>query len=96
MTHESAMRAANALIGFMEGALIGMQHQVDDAELVQRVIDRLPHYADNLRAALAHQRTPSADTEHRQGCDALGGYGHGIGPCTCRDAARAAESEAPR
>lgn len=22
-------------------------------------------------------------TEHRQGCDALGGYGHGVGPCTC-------------
>jgi hypothetical protein len=21
--------------------------------------------------------------EHRQGCEALGGYGHGVGPCTC-------------
>jgi len=22
-------------------------------------------------------------TAHKQGCDALGGYGHGKGPCTC-------------
>src|SRR5471032_1907657 len=24
-----------------------------------------------------------AQAEHRPGCDALGGYGNGIGPCSC-------------
>jgi hypothetical protein len=28
---------------------------------------------------------------HRQGCDALGGYGNGIGPCTCGSVAEVAE-----
>ena len=28
---------------------------------------------------------------HKPGCDALGGYGHGVGPCTCKDAAGASE-----
>jgi hypothetical protein len=26
---------------------------------------------------------PEDVVTHRQGCDALGGYGHGKGPCTC-------------
>ena len=33
----------------------------------------------DLRSALTQQ----AEQAHRQGCDALGGYGNGIGPCTC-------------
>ena len=39
--------------------------------------------AADLRAAPGASPQPAALTEHRQGCDALGGYGHGIGPCTC-------------
>ena len=31
---------------------------------------------------------------HKPGCDALGGYGHGVGPCTCKDAAGASEGQA--
>lgn len=36
--------------------------------------------------------------EHRQGCDALGGYGHGVGACSCgaRDPAAATVSEDAR
>ena len=30
--------------------------------------------------------------EHKQGCDALGGYGHGVGPCTCGAAAPAVQA----
>jgi len=31
-----------------------------------------------------HTTTPaSGPIQHRQGCDALGGYGHGVGSCTC-------------
>jgi hypothetical protein len=26
------------------------------------------------------------NTEHKPGCEALGGYGHGIGPCSCSEA----------
>lgn len=31
----------------------------------------------------AQQEVPQA-AEHRQGCEALGGYGNGVGPCTCK------------
>lgn len=35
------------------------------------------------RAVRAGDAPKQVEVEHRQGCDALGGYGHGVGPCSC-------------
>lgn len=37
----------------------------------------------HLAAAVPSQRQEAAQVEHKFGCDALGGYGHGVGPCSC-------------
>ncbi|MDR5839371.1 hypothetical protein [Caballeronia sp. LZ034LL] len=36
-----------------------------------------------LSSALATEGGEATPIEHRQGCSALGGYGHGVGPCDC-------------
>lgn len=39
-----------------------------------------------------HQASAPADVNHRQGCEALGGYGNGIGACSCGAAPADVES----
>lgn len=52
------------------------ESEVDEAKAKVRA------YATSLAQAKAAPVAGERDT-HKQGCDALGGYGHGVGPCSC-------------
>lgn len=41
------------------------------------------YHAECTQSPYAASPQPAAQPEHRQGCDALGGYGQGVGPCSC-------------
>lgn len=45
--------------------------------------ETVPELRASILAAIAKQQASPEALEHRPGCDALGGYGHGVGPCDC-------------
>lgn len=60
-------------------------------ESTERVLGGLPEHCTSgncpcikcPRATSPTAPTQHAQVEHRPGCEALGGYGHGVGPCSC-------------
>ena len=55
-----------------------------DAELIALLGDRQFSTIGAVREALRRWGTPPAGAgEHKPGCPALGGYGHGVGECCC-------------
>ena len=55
-----------------------------DAELIALLGDRQFSSIGAVREALRRWGTPPAGAgEHKPGCPALGGYGHGVGECCC-------------
>lgn len=56
---------------------------------LQKVVDAASKFLHGeigiraLDATLDALTYDSVQREHKPGCEALGGYGHGVGPCTC-------------
>lgn len=65
------------------------QHAMEARTQRETVLSILRHFGlpENDSEALTLIKTSApqqpAQVEHRPGCDALGGYGHGFGPCSC-------------
>ena len=66
-----------------------------DAELIALLGDRQFSTIGAVREALRRWGTPPAVAgEHKPGCPALGGYGHGVGECCCDTAPQPTQSQA--
>lgn len=74
----------------------GEEIDSEEAGMIGAMMDSQADEILSLRARLAAPPAPSVvdvpamtneQINHKPGCDALGGYGHGVGPCTCKDAA---------
>jgi len=71
-----------SLAALSDCLLVEKASEAERMELLRRMAedgsDSRGRYA---RAALA--ASEARPVQHKPGCDALGGYGHGIGPCQC-------------
>jgi len=65
-----------------------------DAELIALLGDRQFSTIGAVREALRRWGTPPAGAgEHKPGCPALGGYGHGVGECCCDTAPQPTQAQ---
>lgn len=52
-----------------------------DKSMLKRLVTQV--FGEEFQIVRAVQSLSEARIDHRPGCDALGGYGHGVGPCSC-------------
>jgi hypothetical protein len=87
--YKIAFRAACADLGAVS-TLLGFESYPGIDQILKAITNLI------VESRPAPEATPESaeKKEHRPGCEALGGYGHGIGPCDCgADAAPQPASE---